>query len=312
MISIEIILFFIECFHLGHSLKCAHAHTHTHTHTHTLYITVFYPRTGFSLKTQPSPLYPLLSFLFVSAYSPFIMMLSIIWYLLLPRTVIGIFGSLILSKVLMEVIFNTCGECRWSPEGPLSQLHSPHLLAGAPGIFSDLLRSLGMLKREWGAESNGKLPHLSMLSTTAAWGPEFAVENLLWAELRPWFLSLQRKTCPCAEYSDDFYIYIYIYIGLGKASKSCRTYLSLVKLQPWFLSSEWKRSLWAELQPWFLSFAVKDLTSGFRRKGFSANLAPRYRGPLKILEFLIPVTVLLRDPQDGSVMKAHVGNLKNM
>ena len=31
---------------------------------------------------------------------------------------------------------------------------------GAPGIFSDILRSVQMLKREWGAESNGKLPHL--------------------------------------------------------------------------------------------------------------------------------------------------------
>ena len=37
---------------------------------------------------------------------------------------------------------------------------SPHLHTGAPGVFSDLLRSVLMLKREWGAESNGKLPHL--------------------------------------------------------------------------------------------------------------------------------------------------------
>ena len=28
------------------------------------------------------------------------------------------------------------------------------------GSFSDLSRSVQMLKREWGAESNGKLPHL--------------------------------------------------------------------------------------------------------------------------------------------------------
>ena len=35
-----------------------------------------------------------------------------------------------------------------------------------------------MLKREWGAESNGKLPHLSMPSITAAWVPGFAVEDL--------------------------------------------------------------------------------------------------------------------------------------
>ena len=35
-----------------------------------------------------------------------------------------------------------------------------------------------MLKREWGAESNGKLSHLSIPSKTAAWVPEFAVEDL--------------------------------------------------------------------------------------------------------------------------------------
>ena len=35
-----------------------------------------------------------------------------------------------------------------------------------------------MLKREWGAESNGKLSHLSIPSKTAARIPEFAVEDL--------------------------------------------------------------------------------------------------------------------------------------
>ena len=35
-----------------------------------------------------------------------------------------------------------------------------------------------MLKREWGVESNGKLPHLSIPSKSAAWVPEFAVEDL--------------------------------------------------------------------------------------------------------------------------------------
>ena len=32
-------------------------------------------------------------------------------------------------------------------------------------------------EREWGAESNGKLPHLSIPSKIAAWVPEFAVED---------------------------------------------------------------------------------------------------------------------------------------
>ena len=36
-----------------------------------------------------------------------------------------------------------------------------------------------MLKREWGAESNGKLPHLFIPSNSATLIPEFAVEDLL-------------------------------------------------------------------------------------------------------------------------------------
>ena len=35
-----------------------------------------------------------------------------------------------------------------------------------------------MLKREWSAESNGKLPLLSIPSKTETWAPEFAVEDL--------------------------------------------------------------------------------------------------------------------------------------
>ena len=34
-----------------------------------------------------------------------------------------------------------------------------------------------MLKREWGAQTNGKLLHLFIPSKTAAWVPEFAVED---------------------------------------------------------------------------------------------------------------------------------------
>ena len=75
---------------------------------------------------------------------------------------IGISGSLIWSKkkTPMELIFNPCDEFRWSPKGPISQIHSPHLRIDNPGISSDLLRSIQMLKRKWGEESNGKLPHL--------------------------------------------------------------------------------------------------------------------------------------------------------
>ena len=94
------------------------------------------------------------------------------------RRVIGISGSLIWLKTLMELIFNPCGEFPWSSEGPVSQIRSPHLLVGAPGIFSDLLMSVQMLKRELGAESNGKLPHLFIPSKTATLVPTFAEKDL--------------------------------------------------------------------------------------------------------------------------------------
>ena len=42
-------------------------------------------------------------------------------------------------------------------------------------------------------------------------------------------------------------------VGCGKATWSYRTYSSLVKLQPRFLSLQWKTCLRAELQPWCLS-----------------------------------------------------------
>ena len=49
-----------------------------------------------------------------------------------------------------------------------------------------------MLKRECGAESNGKLLQLRFLSLQ--W------KTCLWAELQPWCLSLQWRTCPWAEH----------------------------------------------------------------------------------------------------------------
>ena len=55
---------------------------------------------------------------------------------------------------------------------------TPHLQAGAPGISSDLLRSVQMLKREWGVESNGRLLHLFIPSKTGTLVPEFAVKDL--------------------------------------------------------------------------------------------------------------------------------------
>ena len=91
---------------------------------------------------------------------------------------IGISGSLIWSKTLMELISNPCGEFRLSPEGPVSQIRSPYLHVDAPGIFSGHLRSVQVQKREWGAESNGKLSHLLIPSKIAPLVPEFAVKDL--------------------------------------------------------------------------------------------------------------------------------------
>ena len=68
-----------------------------------------------------------------------------------------------------------------------------------------------MLKRECGAESNGKLPHLSIPSKTAAWVPEFEVEDLPLSRTAAWVpefavndLSLGRILC---YYDDDIIIY---------------------------------------------------------------------------------------------------------
>ena len=67
-------------------------------------------------------------------------------------------------------------------------------------MFSDILRSVQMRRREWGTESNGKLPHLFVSCKTATLVPKFAVEDLpldRTATLVPGFavkaLSLGRK-----------------------------------------------------------------------------------------------------------------------
>ena len=80
------------------------------------------------------------------------------------------------------------GEVRRAPLAKSTLLTSSlvHL-----GSFSGLLKSVHMLKRDWGAESNGKLPHLFIPSKTAALVPEFSVEDLPLAELQPRFLHLQ-------------------------------------------------------------------------------------------------------------------------
>ena len=112
---------------------------------------------------------------------------------------IGISGSLIWSKTLIKLILNPCGEFRWSPEDPVSQDHSPHLLVGATGIFSDLFRSVQMLNRKWGAETTGINRTYSSLVKLQPWLLSLRWKTSLWAELQPWCLSLQWKTFPWAE-----------------------------------------------------------------------------------------------------------------
>ena len=58
-----------------------------------------------------------------------------------------------------------------------AQLAESTLLTFMLGLL-DLLKSFKMLKREWDAESNGKLLHLFIPSKTAPLVPEFAVEEL--------------------------------------------------------------------------------------------------------------------------------------
>ena len=103
------------------------------------------------------------------------------------RRVIGISGLLIWLKTLMELIFNPCGEFRRSPEGPFSQIHSPHLHVGAAW---DLLRSVRMLKSGVRKET-GRYRTYSIPDKTVSLVLEFAVEDLPLAELQPRFLRLQ-------------------------------------------------------------------------------------------------------------------------
>ena len=74
----------------------------------------------------------------------------------------------------------------------------------ARGIFSDLLRYVKILKREWGSQSNGKPQHLFILSKTATLIPEFAEEDLPLGRTAALVLEFAMKNCPWAEHSDDF------------------------------------------------------------------------------------------------------------
>ena len=99
-----------------------------------------------------------------------------------------------------KLIFNPCNEIRWSPEG---QINSPHLHAGAPGIFSDILKSVQLLNEEWGTQNNGELTHLSLAK----------LQHLQWKTCLGQNCNL--GSCVCSERLApwaEHYIYIYIYI----------------------------------------------------------------------------------------------------
>ena len=74
------------------------------------------------------------------------------------------------------------------------------------------------LKREWAADSKGKLPHLFTPSKTATFVPEFAVEDLALDRTATLVRAFALKDLPsCAEQSGDDDYDHYIYINSGSA-----------------------------------------------------------------------------------------------
>ena len=115
------------------------------------------------------------------------------FYIIRGRRVIGISGSLIWSKTLMELIFNLGGEFR---DVRRAQLAKSTLLTSTwcPWDLLGSWRTVQILKGEWGAESNGKLPHLFITSELFPWLLSLRWKTCLWADLQLWCLSLQWKT----------------------------------------------------------------------------------------------------------------------
>ena len=111
--------------------------------------------------------------------------ITILFYITGGRRVNGISGSLIWSKTLMELVFNTCGEFRWSPDDPVSQIHFPYLHDEVPGIFSE---RVGCRKQREATAPIHPWQNCSLDSwfwsgrpafgRTTSLVPEFAVEDL--------------------------------------------------------------------------------------------------------------------------------------
>ena len=92
-----------------------------------------------------------------------------------------------------------------------------------------------MLKREWGAESNGKLPHLFIPSKIATLVPEFAMEDLPLSRIAAWCLSLQWRTCPWAEHWRWYYWWMFQNLPLPEARRK-RSVTAAV----WHLALSWR------------------------------------------------------------------------
>ena len=60
-----------------------------------------------------------------------------------------------------------------------------------------------MLKKEWGAESNGKLPHLFIHSKTATQVPEFGMEDLPLGRIAALVPEFSMKDLPLGRTHDD-------------------------------------------------------------------------------------------------------------
>ena len=115
--------------------------------------------------------------------------------------VIGISGSLIWSKTLVELIFNPCGEFRWGPEETakstfLTSTLVPWDLFRSFKVCSDAKES-GVWKA-MGSYCTYPIPGKSAVlgSVSLPW------KTCLWHNCSLRFLHLQWKNCPWAEHSD--------------------------------------------------------------------------------------------------------------
>ena len=80
--------------------------------------------------------------------------------------------------------------------------HTYSFTLGPLGVFSDLLRSVQMPKREWVRKATGSYHTYTSLFKQQPWSLSLRWKTCLWAELQPWCLSLQWKTCPWSEHFD--------------------------------------------------------------------------------------------------------------